>query len=74
VDGEANQADIPVGFEDNVGDEAAAGVGNEIVNKVSNDDLEGDDLEDNAAGNNVSCVFASFCYCSFGKMYYICAR
>jgi hypothetical protein len=60
VDGEANQGGIPVGFEDNVGDEAAAGVGNEIVNLVSDDDLEGDDLEDDADGNNVSCVFASF--------------
>jgi hypothetical protein len=67
VDDEANQGDIPVGFEDNVGDEAAAAVGNEIVNEVSDDDLEGDDLEDNVAGNNVSCVFASFCFCSLAK-------
>jgi hypothetical protein len=60
VDDEANQGDIPVGFEDNVADEAAAAVGNEVVNVVSDDDLEGDDLEDDADGNNVSCVFASF--------------
>jgi hypothetical protein len=50
---------------------AAAGVGNEIVNVVSDDDLEGDDLEDNADGNNVSCVFCFFfLLLFFGKMYY----